>query len=92
MFTSSLAVVTAALLSSVGIVNAGCQNDAVCQQLGCTDNAQVVFGVTEIKEPRTTAPVRELDLLYTDRDYFTNVFVVVLSCLPRPPVMALLCV
>ena len=57
MLTSSWAVFAAALLSSAGLANAGCQNDVACQKLGCKDDPQIVIGNTEIKEPRTTPPV-----------------------------------
>lgn len=56
MLASVLAAVT--LLSAAGVVSAACQNDAVCQSLGCKDQFQVVLGNTEIVEAKTTAPVR----------------------------------
>ena len=62
MFRSLLSVTAAVLLGSVGLVNAGCVDGVVCHKPGCKDNDQVVFGNTEIREPRTTPPVSWIQL------------------------------
>lgn len=68
MLAPVLAAVT--FLSAAGIVSAACQNDAVCQSLGCKDQFQVVFGNTEIVEAKTTAPVRIDEDIYRSQSSY----------------------